>query len=59
MAGFGFLTDEVLHAGQCAVEENAAPRLLTVRDSERECDIAVKLKGIDGNGGQSVFVLFR
>ena len=46
-AGFGGLTDEVLH-GQCAVEENAEA---FDRVRERDCGI-VKLKGIDRNRGQ-------
>ena len=46
-AGFGGLTDEVLH-GQCAVEENAEA-FDRVRD--RNCSI-VKLKGVDGNREQ-------
>ena len=43
-AGFGGLTDEVLH-GQCAVEENAEA---FDRVRERDCGI-VKLKDVDRN----------
>ena len=47
VAGFGGLTDEVLH-GQCSVEENAEA---FDRVRERDCGI-VKLKGVDRNRGQ-------
>ena len=46
-AGFGGLADEVLHR-QCAVEENA---VAFDRVRERDCGV-VKLKDVDGNGGQ-------
>ena len=47
VAGFGCLTDEVIHA-QCAVEENDE-----AFDRVRERDCAIfKLKGVDRNRGQ-------